>query len=472
MTFQPNTSDATAKLNVSRVICPSLLDHIARKVRDAGGQALVIGGFVRDHFLKVDSKDIDVEVFGLELDVLEQVLSSVGTVQRVGRAFGVLQVKGLPIDFSLPRKDSKIGAGHTGFDVELDPTMSHKEAARRRDLTFNCMGWDPLTEQLFDPFGGRQDIEHGVLSAVDKELFSEDPLRGLRVAQFTARFPWLTPNWTLTDLCSKLDLSELSSERLLEEFRKLLLKGMVPSKGLQFLADTKLVRFFPELEALIGCEQDPEWHPEGDVWVHTLSVVDHAVAYRGDVEDPEALMFGALCHDLGKPSTTEFSDGHIRSHGHDSAGVPLAEEFLGRMRASKALVRTVGFLVANHLAPAQLVNNEHTTAKAYRRLARKADEAGTNLKLLERINRSDRLGTQSEKALQFGFPEGEKFLEVARELQVELKVPAPVVMGRHLILRGMNPGKEFGPILARCRDIQDEFGWEDPDQILDRVLTQ
>ena len=457
------------QLNVSHVLCPGLLEAIVRDIADAGGRALIIGGFVRDHFIGTPSKDIDIEVFNLPLEALKTILNRHGEVQEVGRAFGILQVKGLPIDFSLPRRDSKVGAGHTGFDVELDPYMDHTEAARRRDLTINCLGWDPLTEELLDPFGGLEDIRAGDLRAIDDEMFMEDPLRTLRVAQFASRFQ-MHPVPSLVVLCQKADLSELSEERIFEEFRKLLLKGIEPSRGLNFLKKSRLLQFFPELDALYGCEQDPEWHPEGDVWPHTCMVVDQAVNFRNDVEDPEALMFGALRHDMGKPSTTEFSDGHIRSHGHDSAGVPLAQEFLGRMRAPKALVKKVSFLVANHLSPAQLVNNEHTTAKAYRKLARKADEAGTNLKLLERLNRADRLGTHSEKARTFGFPEGETFLERARELQVEVKVPPPVVMGRHLIMRGMNPGKEFGPILARCRDIQDEFGWDDPDKILNEVL--
>jgi tRNA nucleotidyltransferase (CCA-adding enzyme) len=458
------------KLNVAQVVEPAKVEAIARDIRNAGGRALIIGGFVRDHFLELPSKDIDIEVFGLLPEVLEAVLERHGEVMHMGRAFGIIQVKGLSIDFSLPRRDSKTGSGHTGFDVELDPFMDHTEASRRRDLTISCMGWDPLTGELLDPFGGQEDIKAGDLRAIDQDMFLEDPLRVLRVAQFSARFQ-MDPVPELVVLCQKADLSELSAERVLEEFRKLLLRGVEPSRGLNFLKKAQLLKFFPELDALYGCEQDPEWHPEGDVWTHTCMVVDAAAKLRDEVEDKEALMFGALCHDLGKPSTSEFADGHLRSHGHDSAGVPLAETFLERMRASKAVVKTVSFLVGNHLSVGSLVNSPHTTAKAYRRLARKADEAGTNLKLLEVLCRSDRLGTTTEKALTVGFPEGAVFLERARELKVEEKVPPPVVMGRHLIARDMKPGPEFGTILAQCRDIQDEHGWEDPDRILDVVLN-
>lgn len=458
-------------LNISQVADEVVVRAIAKDIADAGGRALIIGGFVRDHFLNLPSKDVDVEVFGLQLPVLEAVLGRHGEVQRIGKAFGILQVKGLPLDFSLPRRDSKTGAGHKGFDVELDPFMTHTEASRRRDLTINSMGWDPLTHELLDPFDGYKDIQMLLLRAIDPKLFVEDPLRGLRVAQFSARLN-MVPDDELVEVCSTLDLSELSAERVFEEFRKLLLQGVKVPFGLEFLRESKLIRFFPELEAMDGCEQDPEWHPEGDVWTHTCMVVEQAAKIRHEVDDPETLMFSALLHDVGKPPTTEFLDGHIRSHGHDSAGVPLAQAFLNRMRAPKALVDKVSFMVNNHLAPAHFAGNPNVTAKAYRRLARKAGAVGANLKLLEVLNRSDRLGTLTTKALTEGFPEGEVFCRRARELEVEVKIEPPVVLGRHLIAKGMIPGKHFGPILAQCQDIQDEFGWDDPEQILKVVLDE
>jgi tRNA nucleotidyltransferase (CCA-adding enzyme) len=270
-------------------------------------------------------------------------------------------------------------------------------------------------------------------------------------------------------LCRALDLAELSGERIFEEMRKLLLKGRVPSIGLRLLEDFDYLRHFPELEALVGVPQDPEWHPEGDVWVHTLMVVDEAAKLRDAGEDDEALMFGALCHDLGKPSTTVEERGRVRSPAHDVAGVPLAHALLERWRAPNALVRRTGALVEHHLAPALFIKNE-AGAQGYRRLARRLGEAGVTLELLVRLARADHLGRTTEEALARMFPAGERFVARARELLVERTAPRDVVMGRHLIARGFAPGPRFGEILRRCREVQDETGWTDPEQILAVVL--
>ena len=258
---------------------PKLIE-VARTVRGAGGRAVVVGGWVRDLLLGVRSKDVDVEVFGLDVARLEALLAGFGKVHAVGRAFGVFRVGGIDVDFSLPRRDSKRGPGHRGFDVAPDPGLDFAEAARRRDLTVNSIGLDPLSGEVLDPHHGRRDLERRGLRATDPVRFPEDPLRGLRVAQLAARLE-MTPDEELVALCRKLDLSELSGERVFEEIRKLLLRAAKPSIGFRFLEDTDLLRFFPELDALRGVAQDPEWHPEGDVWVHTLMVLDAAASLRG-----------------------------------------------------------------------------------------------------------------------------------------------------------------------------------------------
>ena len=454
---------------------------IAKTVRDAGGRALVVGGWVRDRLLGMTSKDVDIEVFGLEVERLEALLAGFGKVYAVGRAFGVFRVGGIGVDFSLPRRDSKRGPGHRGFDVTPDPWLEFAEAARRRDLTVNSIGIDPLTGEVLDPHGGRGDMERRVLRATDPARFPEDPLRGLRVAQLAARLE-MTPDAELVALCRTLDPSELSGERVFDEMRKLLLRAAKPSVGFRVLEDTGQLRFFPELDALRGVPQDPEWHPEGDVWVHTLMVLDVAASLRGAGDDGEgndaadsagedlALMLGALCHDLGKPATTERVDGRIRSHRHDVEGVAPTRALLGRMRAPGALVDRAAALVEHHLAPALFIRNG-ATAKGYRRLARKLERAGVSIELLVRVARADHLGRTTEDAVAGRFDAGDAFLAAARAHSVERTAPRDVVLGRHLIDRGLQPGPEFGPILEQCREIQDETGWTEPERILDTVLA-
>jgi tRNA nucleotidyltransferase (CCA-adding enzyme) len=445
-----------------------LVQQICQAIAESNGRALVVGGFVRDKLLGIESKDLDIEVYGLPIDVLHAVLAKFGHVMTVGKSFGVLRIKGLDVDFSLPRLDNKISSGHRGFEIVCDPFLDFATAAKRRDLTVNSIGFDPLTQAFFDPHGGAEDLKNKVLRATCPQHFSEDPLRGIRVAQFAARLQ-MQPDPQLLELCSKLDLSELSKERLYEEFRKLLLKGVAPSMGLQFLKDCTLLRFFPELQDLVGVPQDPKWHPEGDVWVHTLMVLDEAAKLRCDGIDNLALMFGALCHDFGKPAVTEFIDGRYRSLAHDEAGVAIAKNFLSRLSAPYDLVDKVVALVLHHLAPAQFTKGDAKGA-AYRRLARSLGNVGLTLEDLVRVARADHLGRTTEEALQGLAPECDAFLQQAAKFLVEQHAPHDVVLGRHLLARGIEPGPEMGRLLQKCREVQDETGWTDPDQILDYLL--
>ncbi len=446
---------------------PVILD-IARAVRSTGGRALLVGGYVRDRFLGLDAKDIDIEVFGLDLDALQSLLGAFGRVLAVGGSFGVLRLAHVDADFSLPRRDSKVAPGHRGFAVASDPHLDYESAARRRDLTINAMSLDPLSGELIDPFGGRRDLERGVLRATDARTFPEDPLRALRVAQFIARFE-MSADPALVELCRGAPLDEVSGERVFEELRKLFLEGRRPSAGLRFLETSGLLRFFPELEALLGVPQDPEWHPEGDVWTHTLMVVDEAALLRDGGDDDLALMLGALCHDLGKPFTTRTdAQGRVRSPDHSERGVEPTRVFLERLRAPKGLVRRVSALVEHHLAPALFVRNG-AAAKGYRRLARRLDDSGVSLALLVRVAQADHLGRTGEVR---NAPPGEEFLDRARRFLVAEGPPRDVVMGRHLVARGLEPGPAFAALLERCREIQDEEEWQDADRIIDAVLAE
>jgi tRNA nucleotidyltransferase (CCA-adding enzyme) len=286
---------------------------MARAVRAAGGRGLIVGGWVRDRLAGLPSKDIDLEVFGIDPARLKEILGAFGSVNAVGESFTVYKVAGL--DVSLPRRESKTGRGHRGFTVSGEPDLPLKEAARRRDFTINAISWDPLTEEYLDPFDGRGDLERRILRAVDAATFGDDSLRVLRALQFAARFEFTLDEETAA-LCRRIPLDDLPAERIWGEIEKLLLRARRPSIGFALALELGVIeRLFPELDVLVGCPQEPEWHPEGDVWVHTLLVVDEARKQIDDLEHPQqvAVMLGALCHDLGKPATTAFLDGRIRS---------------------------------------------------------------------------------------------------------------------------------------------------------------
>ena len=203
-------------------------------IRAAGGRALVVGGSARDALRGTPSKDLDIEVHGIDVGALLEVLQRYGSVNEVGRSFGVLKLRmaGHDLDVSLPRRDSRVGAGHRGIRADADPFLGVREAARRRDLTVNAIAWDPLTDTWEDPFDGRGDLARGLLRAVDPSTFGEDPLRALRVAQFAARFGYAVDP-ELLELCRAMPLEELPAERIRGEVEKLLLRGDPPSRGWQ-----------------------------------------------------------------------------------------------------------------------------------------------------------------------------------------------------------------------------------------------
>jgi tRNA nucleotidyltransferase (CCA-adding enzyme) len=420
---------------------------LAESVRDAGGRALIVGGWVRDRLLQLpdEASNIDVEVFGVPADRLRALLESSGHVEIVGESFQVYKVGAL--DVSLPRRDSKAGRGHRGFVVTGDPDMSIADAARRRDFTVNAISWDPLTQEHFDPCGGRADLEQRMLRIVDPETFAEDSLRVLRAVQFAARFNFV-PDPGTADLCRTIALDDLPPERVWGEFEKLLFAPK-PSIGFTLALELGVIaKLFPELQALAGCPQEPEWHPEGDVWVHNLQVIDQARTRIGDLPRAQqlAVMLGAVCHDLGKPATTAFSDGRMRSIDHEEQGVAPATVFLDRL-----LIFTIdGYnvrkqvlgITAQHLKPgmwykARAINE--VGDGAFRRLAHKVD-----LELLARVAKSDCQGRQPGN---FDCTAMDWFLERARALGVSHRPPEPILLGRHLLALGVKPGPRVGEIL-------------------------
>jgi tRNA nucleotidyltransferase (CCA-adding enzyme) len=444
MDARPSTSPERRDGQLARAVA------IAQAIRDAGGRALIVGGWVRDREFGLASKDLDLEVYGLPVSQLRAVLDAFGNVLTVGESFTVYKVG--EIDVALPRRESKVGLGHRGFEVQGDPQMSIDEAARRRDFTINAIAWDPLTGDYLDPCGGIGDLKRRVLRAVDPRTFGDDSLRVLRGVQFAARFE-LTMDGATRALCRSIALDDLPAERIWGEVEKLLLLARRPSVGFELARDLGVTaRLFPEMDALIGCEQEPDWHPEGDVWVHTLIVIDETRALIEDLGRGEqvALMLGAVCHDFGKPATTSVIDGRVRSFNHEEAGVEPTLALLDRLNlytidGYDARRQIVG-LVAHHLKPGMWYKaRDEVSDAAFRRLAQKVD-----LELLARLARADCHGRAGE----FDCSAMDWFIARARSLGVEHRPPRPLLLGRHVLALGIEPGPRVGEILKRVYEQQ------------------
>lgn len=428
----------------------SLIYSLARKVKKAGGRALVVGGFVRDEILTKlkkgsPSKDIDLEVYGLKVETLKKIISGFGKINLVGESFSVFKLG--KIDISLPRKDSKISKGHKGFEVKYDPKLSFREASRRRDFTINAIGIDPLTGEVLDEYNGIADLKKGIIKAVDSRYFGDDPLRVLRAAQFASRFNFEINPATIK-ICQKLDLKELSWERINEEMRKLLVLSPKPSIGMEYARQLGIIKkLMPEVQTLIGLKQYKVWHPEGDVWTHTLMVMDEAAKLirkkKLDAESSEIQIWAALTHDFGKAVTSvKHSSGKITSKGHCDKGVPVARDFLKRFKVSKRLIDKILPLVREHLFPA--FTKDYGEA-AVRRLARRM--APSTIDDLLIFTEADHRGRGVKWD---GFPGAKRLKRKAEQLKLKEQAPKMIFMGRHLLELGYKPkGQEkfFGKVI-------------------------
>jgi len=429
---------------------------ICKAVRDAGGKAYLVGGLVRDRLMgSTDpARDYDLEVYGVDGAALRPLLEKFGRVNAVGEAFTVYKVG--DIDVSIPRRDSKTGKGHKGFTVTGDPSMTVDEAARRRDFTINAIMCDPLTGDVVDPHGGQADLKAKRLRAVDPATFIEDSLRVLRAMQFAARFEFTIDPATVA-LCRTIDLDDLPSERIWGEFEKLLLRARRPSIGLAAGLELGVIdKLFPDFKALVGCPQEPAWHPEGDVWVHSLQAVDLATQYIADLPYPKqvTVVLGTLCHDLGKPPTTKVIDGRIRSLEHEAAGLPPTERVLDKLNIHTMdgydVRKQILALVDNHLKPGVFYKEGAKVGDAaFRRLAMKCE-----LDLLYRVAKADTLGRVKEGAKPPNADAQEWFLSRAKDLQVRHEPPKPLLLGRHLLEMGLKPGPKIGEITAKVFELQ------------------
>ena len=424
----------------------NLLSELAELISKNGGHLLLVGGSVRDLLIQSTPKELDCEVRGMSISALKNILSQKYSCSEVGKAFGVIRLKGLPVEIALPRTEIKSGMGHKGFDITIDSDLPFESAVRRRDFTMNAIALDPLNGEILDPCNGREDLKNRILRHVGP-AFKEDPLRVLRGMQFISRFD-LSPSQETIEICKSMEIENLAPERIFAEWKKLVLEGTNMSAGLNFLKDTAWIKYFPELASLINCKQDPEWHPEGDVWTHTLHCMDAFASERINEEWEDLVVgFAVLCHDLGKPITTKIGeDGRIRSPLHEPKGEGPTRSFLSRMTNQQDLHEQVVPLVRRHLTPRTFYKDEASDG-AIRRLANK-------VKRIDRLVRVASADIKGRPPRNDEFPEGPWLIKRAEELKVKDSEPKPIILGRHLIERGLKPSPEFSPILEQCFEEQ------------------
>lgn len=387
-----------AELNID---IPARVLDVLRAIREAGGKGILIGGSVRDAILGKVGKDIDIEVYGLPGDTLFDLLGRFGKVNAVGKSFGVykLRVDSTDIDFSLPRKERKVSTGHRGFHVDVDHTLGYVDAAKRRDFTINTLGYDPLEKLVYDPHGGMDDLKKGVIRMTDPAAFRDDPLRVLRMAQFSARFGFEIDPETIDHARRAPELETLPMERNFEEFRKALLRSKKPGAFIRALHKAHVVdRMFPEMR---GHEDK------------IADFVDKAAEQRtGNVDDDLVLMLAAI----GVNLSASASDVLLRR---------LTNE-IGILRRVQNAHMSLGRLP-------DVTADEETV----RRWLSKVDHG--NLRVVEALVRASL---------------GEKAQALIDRMERLVGSIEPIVMGRHLMDIGVKPGPLMGQMLQKLYDLQ------------------
>ncbi len=417
---------------------------LAERCAALGGRVYYVGGCVRDDLLGIESKDVDVEVHGLSPEQLESVLEELGSFLTVGRSFGIYGIRGYGLDIAMPRKEIATGRGHRDFTVDVDPFIGPEKAASRRDFTVNAMMRDVITGELTDPFGGKADLRDKVLRCVSSETFPEDPLRVLRAAQLAARFGMIVEPET-QELCRRISLDALSPERVMEELGKALLHAPKPSVFFRVLRRMDALDvWFPEVWELIGVPQRADRHREGDVWEHTLMVLDEAAAFRGRTENDLALMLAAVTHDMGKAVCTKTEGRTVHAYGHETAGLVSAERFLRRLTSEKQLIRLVLNLTELHMKP----NAEAEAQVPVKTTNRMFDRCLAPEALLALAAADDR-GRITDGPVTDHGPFLRKRLQIYREIMSD-----PYVKGEDLVQAGVTPGPVFTEALAYAHSLR------------------
>ncbi|MDD2291491.1 MAG: CCA tRNA nucleotidyltransferase [Aliarcobacter sp.] len=437
---------------------PKILEDILKDLQKIGATPIVVGGSVRDFFLNIPVKDYDIEIFGIDsLDIIQKSLEKFGSVKLVGKSFGVLtlRVNEYDFDFALPRIEKKIGNTHQDFEVITNANLSFKEAAIRRDFTINAIGYDFFKQEFLDPFDGINDLKNKIIKHINDTTFIEDSLRVYRAVQFASRFDFKIAENT-KELCKQIvlndELTYLPKERVYEEFKKLFLKSEKPSIGFELLRELGLLKYFQELEVLIDCIQEPEYHPEGDVWIHTMMSLDELarILKEENIEDEYRklyLFYGILCHDFGKPFCTKEINGKITSFKHEALGIEPTISFLSKLTNEKKFIEIVCSLVKNHLTPFQLYLAE-SSLKAIKRLSLKVNiEDLCFVCLADCLGRTIKDKEKCPKATTW-------LLTKAKELDIHNEPIKQLVLGRDLIELGFKPSSKFKEILEFAFDLQ------------------
>ena len=432
---------------------------IAKGAEGLGGCAYFVGGYVRDMIQGDEGKDIDIEVHGLTPDQLKGLLDSLGQRLDMGESFGIFGLKGYSIDIAMPRKESCRGKGHRDFDVFVDPHIGTLGAAKRRDFTVNSMMQNILTGEIIDHFGGREDLEKGIIRHVNDSSFAEDPLRVLRGAQFASRFNFEIAEETKA-LCRSMDISTLPRERIMGELEKALLKAERPSIFFEKMREMgQLSVWFPELEALIGVEQNPKYHSEGDVWVHTMMVLDQAAGLKQYSSNPLGFMLSAVAHDMGKAVATELIDGVIHAYGHEVKGLPLVKSFMERLTSESALIKYVLNMAELHMKPNVIAAVNASVKSSNKMLDSAIDPEG-----LICLAIADGLGKTSPLEYVSYNDYFRERVAIYREY-----MSRPYVMGQDLIKAGLKPSKDFSDYLEYAHKLR--LAGVDKDSALKQTLS-
>jgi len=460
------TSEQTRKVQDLLAKEPRIIS-IVQDIQTAGGIVYLVGGAVRDILLGDIPHDLDLEVHSLTLQELHGILAKQGTVIEAGKSFGVLRLEHSNAEWALPRTDS---AGRKP-QVQIDASLTIEQALERRDVTINAMAIELGSFTLVDPFNGLHDLQKRILRSPNTQKFIEDPLRFYRVMQFIGRFD-ATVDPALEEVCKTMDITTIARERIEVEFEKLFLKSRSPSRALRWIAHIKRVHeILPELAATRGIIQSPQWHPEGDVFEHTMQALDAAAhgQYKNSTEKL-TLMYAALCHDLGKvTTTTQDADGRIKSYGHEIAGVPFARALLKRITENNDLLKAVSVLVRYHMMPGSFVK-QHASGAAYKRLAHKIYPLTLReLSLLAYADRRGRNGS-AHTPLTGPIDDIDRFVEQAQKQGVYERPEEPLIQGRDLVAV-YTPGPLVGKLVNFAYSVQINRGIRDKDRLL-RIIAQ